>query len=57
MYVGRTKHKPEVRFQQHKDGHKASKYAKKYDVRLLSELFDHLNPMSNAESVELQVSY
>jgi len=35
LYVGRTKHKPEVRFKQHKDGHKASKYAKKYGVRLL----------------------
>jgi len=56
LYVGRTTHKPEVRFQQHKDGHKASKYVKKYGVRLLPELFEHLNPMSNAESIELEVS-
>jgi len=56
LYVGRTSHKPEVRFQQHKDGYKASKYVKKYGVRLLPELFDHLNPMSNAESIELEVS-
>jgi hypothetical protein len=56
LYVGRTSHKPEVRFQQHKDGYKASKYVKKYGVRLLPELFEHLNPMSNAESAELEVS-
>ena len=56
LYVGRTTRKPEVRFQQHKDGYKASKYVKKYGVRLLPELFEHLNPMSNAESVELEVS-
>ena len=56
LYVGRTSHKPEVRFQQHKDGYKASKYVIKYGLRLLPELFDHLNPMSNAESIELEVS-
>ena len=56
LYVGRTIHKPEVRFQQHKDGHKASKYVRKYGVRLMTELFEHLNPMSNAESIELEVN-
>ena len=56
LYVGRTTREPEARFQQHKDGYKASKYVKKYGVRLLPELFEHLNPMSNAESIELEVS-
>ena len=56
LYVGRTSHKPDVRFQQHKDGYKASKYVKKYGIRLLPELFEHLNPMSNAESIELEVN-
>lgn len=55
LYVGRTMRKPETRFQQHKDGHKASKYVRKYGVRLMPELFEHLNPMSNAESIELEV--
>lgn len=55
LYVGRTSHKPEVRFQQHKDGYKASKYVKKYGVSLLPGLFEHLNPMSNSESIELEV--
>ncbi len=56
MYVGKTIHKPEVRFQQHKDGYKASKYVKKYGVRLLPELFEHLNPMSATEATELEVN-
>jgi hypothetical protein len=56
LYVGKTIHKPEVRFQQHKDGYKASKYVKKYGVRLLPEFFEHLNPMSSAEATELEVS-
>jgi hypothetical protein len=56
LYVGKTIRKPEERFQQHKDGYKASKYVKKYGVRLLPELFEHLNPMSAAEATELEVS-
>jgi predicted GIY-YIG superfamily endonuclease len=56
LYVGRTANNPEIRFQQHKEGYKASKYVKKYGVRLLPELFEHLNPMSNAESIELEAS-
>jgi len=56
LYVGQTARKPEVRFQQHKDGYKASKYVKKYGIRLLPELFEHLNPMSNAESIELEAN-
>ena len=56
LYAGKTTRKPEVRFQQHKHGYKASKYVKKYGVRLLPELFEHLNPMSGAEATELEVS-
>ncbi len=56
LYVGRTTRKPDVRFQQHKDGYKSSRYVRKYGVRLLPELFEHLNPMSNAESIELEIN-
>lgn len=56
LYVGRTIRKPEVRFQQHKDGFKASKYVRKYGICLLPELYEHLNPMSSAESIELEVN-
>ena len=56
LYVGKTIRKPEERFQQHKDGYKASRYVKKYGVSLLPDLFEHLNPMSAAEATELEVS-
>jgi len=56
LYVGKTIRKPEERFQQHKDGYKASKYVKKYGVSLLPELFEHLNPMSAAEATDLEAS-
>jgi len=56
LYVGKTGRKPEVRFQQHKDGYKASKYVKKYGIRLLPELFAHLNPMSGAEATEWKLA-
>ena len=56
LYVGRTSRKLVVRFQQHKDGYKASRYVRKYGIRLLPELFEHLNPMSNAESIELEAT-
>lgn len=56
LYVGKTSRKPEVRFQQHKNGYKSSKYVRKYGVRLLPGLFEHLNPMSSSEAVELEVN-
>jgi hypothetical protein len=56
LYVGKTNRTPEDRFQQHKDGYKASRYAKKYGVCLLPDLFEHLNPMSAGEATELEAS-
>lgn len=56
LYVGKTIRQPGERFQQHKDGYKASRYVKKYGVRLLPDLFEHLNPMSAAEANELETS-
>jgi hypothetical protein len=56
LYVGKTNRKTEERFQQHKDGYKASRYVKKYGVCLLPDLFEHLNPMSGAEATELEAS-
>jgi hypothetical protein len=56
LYVGKTNRTPDERFQQHKDGYKASRYVKKWGVRLLPDLFEHLNPMSAAEATEFEVS-
>ena len=45
VYVGMTGIDPKKRFQNHKRKHKGSKYAHKYGVRLLPELYDAYNPM------------
>jgi hypothetical protein len=33
------------RFENHKNGYKSARLVRKYGVRLLPELFEHLNPM------------
>ena len=45
VYVGMTGIPPIERFQNHKDGYKASHHVRKYGVRLLPELYEYLNPM------------
>ena len=36
---------PEHRFENHKHGYKAAWVVEKYGVRLMPELYEHLNPM------------
>src|SRR5437762_366985 len=45
VYVGLTGLTVHERFANHKNGHKASWVVKRYGNRLLSELYQHLNPM------------
>jgi hypothetical protein len=45
VYVGMTGLPVEHRFENHKHGYKSAWTVKKYGIRLLPELFDHLNPM------------
>ena len=45
VYVGMTGLPPEDRFANHKNGVKAAYVVMRYGVRLLPELFAHLNPM------------
>jgi hypothetical protein len=45
VYVGMTGLTPEERFTNHKQGIKDAWVVKRYGVRLLPELFAHLNPM------------
>lgn len=45
VYVGMTGLSPEERFANHKAGVKAASVVKRYGVRLLPELYEHLNPM------------
>src|SRR6476619_566730 len=54
LYVGQTSRDPDWRFDQHKAGYKASGAVRRFGVRLLPELFEHLNPMKHWESVDLE---
>ena len=56
LYVGQTSRDPDLRFDQHEAGHKASRAVKRFGVSLLPELVDHLNPMKSWESLELEAA-
>lgn len=47
---------PDLRFDQHKAGYKASSAVRRFGVRLLPELVEHLNPMREWESLELEAA-
>jgi predicted GIY-YIG superfamily endonuclease len=51
VYVGMTGLDPGKRFANHKRGYKASRYVRKYGIRLLPELFMDLNPLTYDEAV------
>jgi predicted GIY-YIG superfamily endonuclease len=54
VYVGMSGLDPEERFANHKRGEKASSYVKNYGIRLLPELYGHLNPMPFEAAVEME---
>ena len=56
LYVGQTSRDPDLRFDQHKAGYKASRVVKRFGVRLLPELVTHLNPMRGWEAIELEAA-
>jgi hypothetical protein len=41
VYVGMTGLTVERRFDNHRNGHKSSRFVKKYGVRLMSEFYEH----------------
>ncbi|RFB98001.1 hypothetical protein B5K08_05480 [Rhizobium leguminosarum bv. trifolii] len=53
IYVGWTHHAPNERYREHKKGEGFSD-VQKYHVRLLTELYRHLNPMKPKEAVEME---
>lgn len=54
VYVGMTGLQPEERFANHKAGIKCAAVVKRYGVRLLPELFLHLNPMPFDAATEME---
>src|SRR4051794_14087123 len=56
LYVGQTSLDPDLRFDQHKAGYKASSAVKRFGVRLMPELVEHLNPMHGSEALDLEAA-
>ena len=54
FYVGMTGLTPEERFANHKAGIKASSVVKRFGVRLVPKLYEHLPPMSYADAISME---
>lgn len=54
FYVGATGLSPYERFLNHKDGHKANRYVKKYGLHLRPDLFTVFNPLPYEAAIELE---
>ncbi len=54
VYVGLTGLPVDHRFENHKNGYKSARLVRKYGVRLLPELFEHLNPMPYEHAVQME---
>ena len=52
VYVGQTSKSPDDRFDQHKAGIHANRYAKKYGLRLRYKLFEQYNPIATRKEAE-----
>jgi hypothetical protein len=54
IYVGMSGLTPAERFTNHKAGIKAASVVKRYGIRLLPELYEHLNPMPFAAAAQME---
>lgn len=54
IYVGMTGLPVEKRFENHKKGIKASPFVRRYGLKLLPELFEHLNPMPYEAAAQME---
>ena len=56
LYVGQTSRDPDLRFDQHKTGYKASGAVRRFGIGLLPAMVEHLNPMRGWESLDLEAA-
>lgn len=55
VYVGMSGLSPEERFANHKTGIKAAYVVKRYGIRLLPDLYVHLNPMPFEAAARMEI--
>ena len=54
VYVGMSGLAPEERFENHRLGYKSAWVVRKYGLRLMPELYAHLNPMPYEAAVQME---
>lgn len=54
VYVGMTGLPVDHRFENHRNGYKAARVVQKYGIRLLPELYEHLNPMPFEAAAQME---
>ncbi len=54
VYVGMSGLDPQARFSNHKAGIKAASVVRRYGIRLLPELYEHLNPMPFEAAAQME---
>jgi hypothetical protein len=54
VYVGMSGLRPEERFANHKQGKKAARVVRDFGIRLVPELYEHLNPMPYDAAVVME---
>jgi hypothetical protein len=54
VYVGMTGLPVEHRFKNHRNGYKSAWTVKKYGIRLMPELYQHLNPMPFEAAAQME---
>jgi hypothetical protein len=52
VYVGQSARKPNLRFEQHKEGYRSNKYAKRFGLKLRPDLFEKYNPIPTRKDAE-----
>jgi hypothetical protein len=55
VYVGMTGLPVDHRFENHKNAYKSAWVVRKYGVRLMPELYEHLNPMPFGAAVQMEM--
>jgi hypothetical protein len=55
VYVGMTGIPVDQRFKNHKNGYKSAWVVRKYGIRLMPELYEHLNPMPFDGAVQMEM--
>ena len=55
VYVGMTGLPVDHRFENHKNGYKSARVVKKYVIRLMPELYEHLNPMPFDAAAQMEI--